>query len=157
GLTLHPDKTRLLEFGRYAAERRRRRGQRKPKTFQFLGFTHACGRTRAGEFAVRRYTAGPRLRAKLSEVKAELRHRWHDPIREVGRWLVTVVRQHCHHYCAPGHSRAIVRSPNEENRLWQRALSRRGQKSRVTWERMQPLISRWIPRAHIAQPYPSVV
>jgi group II intron reverse transcriptase/maturase len=157
GLTLHPDKTRLLEFGRYAAERRQRRGQRKPETFQFLGFTHACGRTRAGEFAVRRSTAGPRLRAKLREVKAELRHRWHDPIPEVGQWLGSVVRGHCQYYGVPGNSRAIVRFRNEVNRLWQRALSRRSQKSRVTWERMQPLISRWIPRAHIAQPYPSVV
>ncbi len=76
GLTLHPDKTRLLEFGRYATERRQRRGQRKPETFQFLGFVHSCARTRAGQFAVRRQTAGPRLRAKLKEVKSKLRHRW---------------------------------------------------------------------------------
>jgi RNA-directed DNA polymerase len=157
GLRLHPDKTRLLEFGRYAAERRQQRGQRKPKTFQFLGFTHACGRTRAGEFAVRRYTAGPRLRAKLQEVKLELRHRWHDPIPEVGQWLGSVVRGHCQYYGIPGNSRAIVRFRNEVNRLWRRALSRRSQKGRVNWQRMQPLITRWIPRARIAQPYPSVV
>ncbi len=156
GLTLHPDKTRLLEFGRYAAERRQRRGQRKPETFQFLGFVHSCGRTRAGKFAVHRQTAGPRLRAKLKEVKNELRHRWHDPIPEVGLWLRSVVRGHCQYYGIPGNFRAIGRFRNEVNRLWRRGLSRRSQKGRVNWERMQPLITRWIPRARIVQPYPSV-
>src|SRR6266536_1419537 len=156
GLTLHPDKTRLLEFGRYATERRQRRGQRKPETFQFLGFVHSCGRTRTGQFAVRRQTAGQRLRAKLKEVKNELRHRWHDPIPEVGLWLGSVVRGHCQYYGIPGNFRAIGRFRNEVNRLWRRALSRRSQKGRVNWERMQPLITRWIPRARIVQPYPSV-
>jgi RNA-directed DNA polymerase len=156
GLTLHPDKTRLLEFGRYAAERRQRRGLRKPETFQFLGLVHSCGRTRTGRFAVRRQTAGQRLRAKLKEVKSELRHRWHDPIPEVGPWLGSVVRGHCQYYGIPGNSRAIVRFRNEVNRLWRRALSRRSQRGRVNWERMQPLITRWIPRARIVHPYPSV-
>lgn len=156
GLTLHPDKTRLLEFGRYAAERRQRRGLRKPETFQFLGLVHSCGRTRVGRFAVRRQTAGQRLRAKLKEVKSELRHRWHDPIPEVGLWLGSVVRGHCQYYGIPGNSRAIVRFRNEVNRLWRRALSRRSQRGRVNWERMQPLITRWIPRARIVHPYPSV-
>jgi RNA-directed DNA polymerase len=156
GLTLHPDKTRLLEFGRYAAERRQRRGHRKPETFQFLGFVHSCGRTRAGKFAVHRQTGGPRLRAKLKEVKNELRHRWHDPIPEVGLWLGSVVRGHCQYYGIPGNFRAIGRFRNEVNRLWRRALSRRSQKGRVNWERMQPLLTRWIPRARIVQPYPSV-
>jgi hypothetical protein len=94
GLTLHPDKTRSLEFGRFAARNCQRRGKRKPKTFQFLGFVHACGRTRAGWFMVRRHTVGKRRRDKLKEVSAELRHRWHAPIPEVGRWLGSVVRGH---------------------------------------------------------------
>ena len=155
GLTLHPDKTRLLEFGRYAAERRQRRGQGKPETFQFLGFTHICGRTRTGEFAVHRHTAGQRLRAKLNEIKIELRHRWHDPIPEVGLWLGSVVRGHCQYYGIPGNFRAIGRFRNEVNRLWRRGLSRRSQRGKVNWERMQPLITRWIPRVQIVQPYPS--
>jgi hypothetical protein len=95
GLTLHPDKTRLLEFGRYAAHNRQRRGDKKPETFQFLGFVHACGRTRKGWFVVHRHTVGQRMRAKLKEVSEELRHRWHAPIPEVGRWLGAVVRGHC--------------------------------------------------------------
>src|SRR6266487_333883 len=151
-LTLHPDKTRLLEFGRYAAQNRWERGQEKPESFQFLGLVHSCGRTRKGEFTVRRHTAGERLRAKLKEVKAELRRRRHDPVPEVGAWLGSVVRGHCQYYGIPGNGRAIGRFRDEVSRHWHQALSRRSQKSRVKWERMQRLIERWIPPARVVHP-----
>ncbi len=152
GLTLHPDKTRLLEFGRYAAQNRQERGQGKPETFQFLGLVHSCGRTRKGEFRVHRHTAADRLRAKLREVKAELRRRRHAPVPEVGHYLAAVVRGHCQYYGIPGNGRAIGRFRDEVSRLWQRALSRRSQKGAVRWERMQRLIRRFIPPAHIVHP-----
>jgi RNA-directed DNA polymerase len=152
GLRLHPDKTRLLEFGRYAAQNRQERGQGKPETFQFLGFVHSCGRTRKGEFKVHRHTVGERLRAKLKEVKAELRRRRHDPIPEVGQYLAAVVRGHSQYYGIRGNWRAIGRFRDEVSRLWHRALSRRSQKGAVRWERMQRLIRRFIPPAHIVHP-----
>ncbi len=152
GLTLHPDKTRLLEFGRYAAQNRWERGQKKPESFQFLGLVHSCGRTRKGEFTVRRHTAGDRLRSKLKEVKAELRRRRHDPVPEVGAWLGSVVRGHCQYYGIPGNWRAIRRFRDEVSRHWHQALSRRSQKGRVRWERMQRLIERWLPPARIVHP-----
>jgi len=156
GLSLHPDKTRLLEFGRHAAQHQRERGQGKPGTFQFLGFVHSCGRTRKGWFTVRRHTRGDRLRAKLKEVKAELRRRWHDPIPKVGHWLAAVVRGHCQYYGIAGNAWAIRRFREEVNRLWHRALGRRSQKGRVKRERMQRLIERYIPRVRIVHPWPSV-
>src|SRR6267143_3092991 len=128
GLTLHPDKTRLLEFGRYAAQNRQERGQGKPETFQFLGVVHSCGRTRKGESRVHRHTAADRLRAKLKEVKAELRRRRHEPVPEVGRWLGSVVRGHCQYYGIRGNGRAIARFRDEVSRHWHQALSRRSQK-----------------------------
>ncbi len=156
GLRLHPDKTRLLEFGRYAATNRQRRGQRKPETFQFLGFVHSCGRTRAGAYTVRRHTAPSRLRDKLHAVKAELRRREHHPVPEVGDWLGSVVRGHLQYYGIAGNAHAIKRFRDEVNRLWRRALARRSQKGQVNWERMRRLIRRWIPPARIVHPYPSV-
>jgi RNA-directed DNA polymerase len=156
GLSLHPDKTRLLEFGRFAARNRQRRGDKKPETFQFLGFVHACGRTRRGWFAVHRQTIGQRMRAKLKEVSDALRQRWHTPIPEVGRWLGAVVRGHCQYYGIAGNSHAIKRFRDEVCRLWRRALARRSQRGEVSWERMHRLTRRWIPPAHIVHPYPSV-
>jgi RNA-directed DNA polymerase len=152
GLRLHPDKTRLLEFGRYAAQNRRERGQGKPESFQFLGFVHSCGQTSKGEFTVRRQTAGERLRAKLREVKAELWRRRHAPIPEVGKWLGSVVRGHGQYYGIPGNWRAIRRFRDEASRHWHQALSRRSQKGRVRWDRMQRLIKRWLPPARIVHP-----
>jgi RNA-directed DNA polymerase len=157
GLTLHPDKTRLLEFGRYAAQNREERGQGKPETFQFLGFVHSCGRTGKGEFTVHRHTAADRLRAKLKDVKAELRQRRHDPVPEVGLWLGSVVRGHCQYYGIPGNWRAIRRFRDEVSRHWHRALSRRSQKGRVRWDRMHRLIQRWIPPARVVHPSSSVM
>src|SRR5579859_6978157 len=157
GLTLHPNKTRLLEFGRYAAQNRQERGQGKPETFQFLGFVHSCGRTRKGEFMVHRHTAADRLRAKLREVKAELRLRRHDPVPEVGKWLGSVVRGHCRYYGIPGNRRAIAQFRDEVSRHWHHALSRRSQKGLVRWDRMHRLIQRFIPPARIVHPSSSVM
>jgi group II intron reverse transcriptase/maturase len=156
GLTLHPNKTRLLEFGRYAAQNRQERGQGKPETFQFLGFVHSCGRTGNGAFMVHRQTAADRLRAKLKEVKAELRQRRHDPVPEVGTWLGAVVRGHCQYYGIPGNRRAIRRFRDEAGRLWHHAVSRRSQKGPVRWKRMHRLIKRWIPPAYVVHPSSSV-
>src|SRR6266571_807113 len=155
GLELHPDKTRVLEFGRFAVERRRGRGEGKPMTFDFLGFTHICGRTRSGKFMVRRQTMRKRLQAKLNAVKAELRQRLHDPVPEVGAWLRSVVGGHCRYYGVPTNSRALVLFRYRIGWLWYRALSRRSQTGRVHWDRMTRLIRRWLPPARITHPYPS--
>jgi group II intron reverse transcriptase/maturase len=157
GLRLHPDKTRLLEFGRYAAHNRHARGQDKPETFQFLGFVHSCGWTRKGTFMVHRHTVGERLRAKLKEVKAELWRRMHDPVPEVGKYLAAVVRGHCQYYGIPGNGWAIRRFRDEVSRQWQHALSRRSQKGPVRWERMHRLIQKFIPPARIVHPFSSVL
>jgi len=153
-LELHPDKTRLIEFGPYAASNRKRRGQGKPRTFNFLGFTHICGKKRNGMFTVFRQTIRERFRAKLKQVKAELRTRLHDPIPEVGKWLGSVVRGHCRYYGVPSNSRALKRFRFQVAGLWCRSLRRRSQKSRLIWERMQRLIDRWLPMVRVCHPYP---
>lgn len=157
GLTLHPEKTRLLEFGRYAAQNRQERGRGKPETFLFLGFVHSVGRTGKGEFMVHRHTAPDRLRAKLKEVKAQLMQRRHDPVPEVGKWLGSVVRGHSRYYGIPGNWRAIRRFRDEASRHWRRALSRRSQKGPVRWDRMHRLIKRFIPSAKVVHPSSSVM
>jgi len=154
GLELHPDKTRLLEFGPFAAENRRRGGRGKPETFNCLGFTHICGKKRNGRFTVLRQTMRARLQAKLSEVKVELRHRWHDPIPEVGQWLRSVVSGHIRYYGVPMNGRALFVFRSRVGWLWHRALSRRSQKGRVPWERMRRLIEQWLPPARVCHPYP---
>ena len=155
GLELHPDKTRLLEFGPFAAENRKRRGDGKPETFDFLGFTHICGRKRSnGRFTVQRQTVRKRLQAKLSEVKAELRRRMHESIPEVGQWLSSVVRGHFLYYGVPTNFHALSRFRFQVAWLWHRVLSRRSQRGRVTWVRMQRLIARWLPPVRICHPYP---
>ena len=154
-LELHPEKTRLLEFGRFAAENRKRRGQGKPVTFNFLGFTHICGKTRSnGRFTVLRQTMRKRLQAKLSEVKTELRRRMHDPIPEVGKWLRSVVAGHVRYYGVPMNSQALHLFRFQVGRHWHRALSRRSQTGRVHWDRMQRLIDRWLPPPRVCHPYP---
>jgi group II intron reverse transcriptase/maturase len=155
GLELHPEKTRLLEFGPFAAENRRRRGQGKPETFNFLGFTHICGKKRSnGRFTVVRQTIRKRLQAKLGEVKAELQRRMHDPIPEVGKWLGSVVGGHIRYYGVPMNSPALHVFRFRVGWLWHRALSRRSQTGRVLWDRMRRLIDRYLPPAHICHPYP---
>src|SRR4030081_2367524 len=139
GLELHPDKTRLIEFGRHAAWRRRRQGLGKPETFDFLGFTHICGKTRTGRFWLRRVTISKRMRAKLAEVKDQLLRNRHQPVPKQGRWLASVVRGHCAYYAVPGNSEAIRAFRNQAARHWHRALRRRSQRTRLNWERMDRL------------------
>jgi len=154
-LELHPEKTRLIEFGRHAAKNRNRAGLGKPETFNFLGFTHICGKTKKGRFIVLRQTVRKRMQAKLQEVKTELRRRMHDPVPEVGEWLKSVVGGHIRYFGVPGNRYALAHFRLTVSRLWHHVLRRRSQKGRVQWERMQRLIQRWLPPAHIYHPYPS--
>ncbi len=154
-LELHPEKTRLLEFGPFAAENRKRRGQGKPETFNFLGFTHSCATKRSnGRFTVRRQTMRQRLQAKLNEVKAELKRRMHDPVPEVGQWLRAVVSGHIRYYGVPTNTAALALFRFRVGWLWHRALSRRSQRKHVTWERTRRLIARWLPPPQVCHPYP---
>jgi group II intron reverse transcriptase/maturase len=154
-LELHPDKTRLIEFGPFAADNRRRRGEGKPETFDYLGFTHICAKKRSnGRFTVLRQTIRKRLQAKLNEVNAELRRRMHDPIPEQGRWLYSVVGGHIRYYGVPMNTPALGLFRFQVGRLWHRALSRRSQNGRVLWTRMLRLITRWLPPARVCHPYP---
>jgi group II intron reverse transcriptase/maturase len=154
GLELHPEKTRLLEFGPFAAENRRRAGKGKPETFEFLGFTHICGKKKSGRFTVVRQTIRKRLQAKLSEVKAELRRRLHIPVPEVGRWLRGVVEGHLRYYGVPMNGPALRMFRFQVGWLWHRALRRRSQTARITWDRMRRLVRRWLPPPRICHPYP---
>jgi len=154
GLELKAEKTRLIEFGRFAAKDRKARGLGGPETFNFLGFTHVCGRTRDGRFTVKRITIKERMRAKLREVKTELRRRMHLPIPEVGRWLGSVVRGHLAYFAVPGNSDALVAFVDQVKRLWLKALRRRSQKANLTWERMTRLAGIWLPRPRVTHPYP---
>ena len=154
GLELHPDKTRLIEFGRFAASNRQQRGEGKPETFDFLGFTHICGRTRRGKFQVVRLTMKKRFRAKLKELKIELRRRLNRPLPEVGKWLKTVLKGYFQYHAVPGNSLILWALRYQVGRLWFRALKRRSQCSRLTWERMERIIDRHIPPPRILHPYP---
>jgi len=154
-LELHPEKTRLLEFGRDAARNRQQRGEGKPETFNFLGFTHICGRTRKGKFTVLRQTIRKRMRAKLKVIKLELRRRLHDSLKEVGQWLRSVVGGHTRYYGVPTNSPALQAFRYQVSRDWHRTLCRRSQLGYVTWERMRRLINRWLPPVRICHPYPS--
>src|SRR6266704_1962693 len=155
-LELHPDKTRLIEFGRFAAKNRRGRGLAKPETFDFLGFTHVCGKTRDGRFWLRRITIKKRMRAKLNQVKAELRRRRHWPIPEQGRWLASVLRGHFNYYAVPGNIDLITAFRDQIRWHWIQTLRRRSQRHRMTWERYRRIEKKWLPPARIVHPYPSV-
>ncbi|MHB1535764.1 MAG: group II intron reverse transcriptase/maturase [Acidimicrobiales bacterium] len=155
-LELHPDKTRLVEFGRYAAGRRREHGLGKPETFDFLGFTHICARNKDGRFVVKRVTISKRMRAKLVEVKGQLRRRSHLPVPEQGKWLASVVRGHNAYYAVPGNSHAIRAFRDQATRHWCTALRHRSQRHRLDWKRMNRLATRWLPPAHVLHPYPDV-
>src|SRR3954470_16861597 len=133
-LSLHPDKTRLLEFGRFAVANRKRRGLGKPETFTFLGFTFICGRTRRGDFQIHRKTRRDRMQAKLTEIKEELRRRMHQPIPHQGRWLRQVVTGYYNYYAVPTNSRALEAFHDHVIDLWRRTLRRRSQKDGSTWE-----------------------
>jgi group II intron reverse transcriptase/maturase len=154
GLELHPGKTRLIEFGRHAARDRAARGQGKPETFDFLGFTHICARSGNGRFWVRRVTIAKRMRAKLKMVKDQLRRRMHQPVPEQGRWLASVVAGHTRYYGVPGNSKAIRAFRTQVTRHWRQTLRRRSQKGQIPWERMNRISRRWLPPARITHPFP---
>lgn len=153
-LTLHPDKTRLIEFGRFAAANRHKGGMGKPETFNFLGFTHLCGKTRRGKFCVKRKTMTKRMRAKLKSLGEELRARRHDPIPETGKWLKSVLHGHYQYYGVPRNSESMSCFREEVMRRWRNVLKRRSGKSAMPWDRMRRHIQRWLPRPKITHPYP---
>ena len=156
GLSLHPDKTRLLEFGRFAAKSREQRGAGKPETFNFLGFTHICGQTRTNrKFTVLRKTIGKRMAAKLKCIRDELWKHRHEPVQKLGAWLGRVVRGWLNYHAVPGNTFRIKFFRDEAVRHWFRALKRRGQKCKLTWPRFTPIALRWVPRARIRHPYPA--
>ena len=156
GLELHSQKTRLIEFGRYAAQNRKRRVQKKPETFNFLGFTHICGKTRRGRFTVLRKTMRKKWQPKLKEVYSELRLRLHDPIPLQGAYLRSVVGGHIRYYGVPMNGPSLSAFRKAICRMWLKVLRRRSHKHKLTWERMERLIAKWIPLARICHPYPLV-
>ncbi len=156
GLELHPEKTRLIEFGRFAAERRSEVGLGKPETFSFLGFTHYCGKTRKGAFTIKRQSIARRMRAKLMEIKAQLKRQMHSTVAEMGAWLRSIVRGWLNYHAVPGNSLSLGRFRNEVGRIWFGVLRRRSQKfRRRRWQYMARLIRYWLPPARILHPYPN--
>jgi len=158
GLKLHEDKTRLIEFGCYAAERRRQRGEGRPETFDFLGFTHKCANTRSkGWFTIHRHSVAKRMRATLQAIKLKLRKRMHCPLGETGRWLRRVVQGWLNYHAVPSNSHRLGRFVDEVTRMWLHTIRRRSQRgrSRWTWERMQRLSRLHLPRPRIVHPYPN--
>jgi RNA-directed DNA polymerase len=153
-LTLHPEKTRLIEFGRFAAKDRKQRGLGKPETFNFLGFTFICGTSRRGYFQLKRKTRRDRLRAKLKMVKEAMRRRMHQPIPQQGKWLRQVVLGYFNYHAVPTNFRALKAFRDEITRGWRRALSRRSQKTGLTWAAMNRLIDDWLPKPRILHPWP---
>ena len=155
GLELHTDKTRLIEFGRFAARNRDHRGERKPETFVFLGFTHLCGkRTTDGQFIVRRITAKKRMAAKLKAIRVELRRRKHHPTADVGQWLRSVVLGYYQYHAVPGNTTQLYIFRRRINWLWRNTLVRRSQRAQMGWKRITPLLNRWIPLPRVLHPYP---
>ena len=154
-LELHAEKTRLIEFGRYAGSDRSGRGDGKPETFDFLGFTHICGKSRGGDFALHRRPMKKRMRAKLREIKENLRKRMHLPIPEVGQWLHLVVGGWYRYYAVPRSYKVLSSFRFQVAWLWYRTLRRRSQKSSITWTRMYRLLEHWLPKPRILHPYPS--
>jgi hypothetical protein len=155
-LSLHPDKTRLIEFGRSAAQNREKGGLGKPETFKFLGFVLICGKTRRGAFQIRRKSRRDRMQAKLQEIKEELRRRRHRPIPETGVWLAQVVAGYFAYHAVPTNSRAVAAFHHHASTLWYRQLRRRGQRVRLNWARMAKLVSEFLPKPQILHPWPSV-
>ncbi len=153
-LSLHPEKTRLIEFGRFAAERRKRRGLKKPETFTFLGFTHICGKSRAGKFLVKRKTRGDRMRDRLKTIKERLRQKMHLPIAEMGRWLQKVVTGYFNYHAVPLNGGALEAFRTQVIRLWLKTLRRRSQKDKFRWEWIWRLADKWLPRPRIVHPWP---
>jgi len=154
-LSLHPDKTRLIEFGRHATDRRASAGLGKPETFKFLGFVFICGKTRRGKFLVHRRSRRDRMRTKLTEIKKELRKRMHQPIPEQGRWLAQVVRGYFAYHAVPTNGLRISAFRYHVVKYWLRTLRRRSQKDRFTWERIKRLANDWLPQPRTLHPWPS--
>ena len=155
GLTLHPDKTRLIEFGRFAEQNRKERGDGKTESFNFLGFTHLCSLSTKGRFWVKRICIAKRFRNKLKEVKVNLRKRINRPVHETGKWLRMVVSGFGNYYGVPGNSTALRLFRNECIRLWLKMLRRRSHKGRkMTWKRFGPIADKYIPPLRICHPYP---
>jgi RNA-directed DNA polymerase len=155
GLELHLDKTRLIEFGRFAAERRRRRGEGKPETFNFLGFTHICGRSHGtGYFTVYRKTICKRLVAKLKDIRQKLRRRMHAPIEETKEWLRSVVRGYFQYHGLPDNQKRLRAFRGEVLRMWLRQLRRRSQRSKWTWERFLERLASALPAVAVHHPWP---
>jgi hypothetical protein len=156
GLELHPDKTRLIEFGRFAAANRKRRGEGKPETFNFLGFTHICGEAwKNGKFLVLRKTIRKRLLAKLKQVRGALWRRMHQPLAEVGKWLRSVSQGYYNYYAVPGNFASLWSFRQEVCKRWLRIVRRRSQKSRITWQHIVGFADQWLPLPTILHPYPS--
>jgi len=153
-LSLHPEKTRLIEFGRHAASNRKRRGLGKPESFSFLGFTFICGKSRQGKFLIKRKTRGDRVRTKLQAIKQELRRRMHQSIPEQGKWLQQVVRGYFNYHAVPTNRCALAAFRDEVIRSWRRTLHRRSQKDALTWERAREIAEAWLPKPVILYPWP---
>ncbi|MCP3104749.1 hypothetical protein LZ198_38375 [Myxococcus sp. K15C18031901] len=153
-LELHPEKTRLIQFGRLASKSRARCGLGKPETFNYLGFTHICGKSKAGFYLVKRHTMRGRMNAKLKDVKAEIQRRRHLPIPEQGNWLAAVVRGYFAYHAVPTNIYAMGRFRTQVGQHWYRALRRRSQRDRTNWARMKTLVDRWLPKARIQHPWP---
>ena len=158
GLSLHPIKTRLIEFGRYALIRRKTTGKGKPETFDFLGFTHICSRSRRGVFTIRRKTIGKRLHAKLRAIKKELRCRMNESVPETGQWLRSVLQGYYHYFAVPNNLSALVSLRYQLGRAWLRMLRRRSQKARkhLSWEKFKRIQEYWLPKPRIYHPWPNV-
>src|SRR6267378_4027880 len=155
GLELHPDKTRRIEFGRFAEENRKRRGEDKPETFDFLGFQHISGKNGIGRFTVRRPPLRKRMRAKLREIKQQLRERMHDPVRQTGQWLKSIMQGHFNYYAVPGNLDSLGVFRDRGLGHWGHTLRRRSQKRPISWERILALAKRWLPSPRVLHPYPA--
>ena len=153
-LSLHPEKTRLIEFGRFAAQNRKRRGLGKPETFDFLGFTFICSKSRKGKFLIRRKTRSDRMRAKLQAIKQELRRRMHQPVTAQGKWLGQVVSGYFNYFAVPTNSPAMATFRTRIVELWRRSLARRSQRGATTWSQITQLAHDWLPRTRILHPWP---
>jgi group II intron reverse transcriptase/maturase len=154
-LSLHPEKTRLIEFGRHAAENRERRGLGKPETFSFLGFTFICGKSRRGKFLIKRTSRRDRMRTKLKAIKQELRRRMHQPIPVQGKWLKQVVLGYFDYHAVPTNRRALVTFRDELIWGWRQVLRARSQRAALSWERMKSIANTWLPRPLIRHPWPN--
>ena len=153
-LELHPEKTRLFRFGKNARRNQSERGLRKPTSFEFLGFTHICGKSKAGGFVLTRHSSKHRMRAKLQTVKVALRRRMHLRVRDQAVWLASVVRGFFAYHAVPTNIHALASFRVQAVRHWIQALRRRGQRRRINWTQMRAIADRWLPRARILHPWP---